>query len=209
MKTQSVLTFQGTFLLAKSCSMFPATPNTMDALWWNPEPTMANKTFSNPAVWCNTIKYGWAWTRSSRVHDRTNRRVSSDVSCKHTGLYSAHTDITSTQCFIVTSLSSIWTMYSTLCKSNSPRWSNIYPRSMKAQRYSFTLPLISVLDGGQQSTCSSLQETDPSTLSTGGWVGPRSRMHRYQKSRTHYNSPPDYTACSKSLYQLCYPSPQV
>lgn len=100
-------------------------------------------------------------------------------------------------------------MYSTLCKSNSPRWSNIYPRSMKAQRYSFTLPLISVLDGGQQSTCSSLQETDPSTLSTGGWVGPRSRMHRYQKSRTHYNSPPDYTACSKSLYQLCYPSPQV
>ena len=106
MKTWSVLTFQGTSLLAKSCSMFPATPNTMAVLWWNPEPTMENKTFSNSAVWCNTIKYGWAWTRSSRVHDRTNRRVSSDVSCKYTGIYSAYTDVTCRQWITVTSIAS-------------------------------------------------------------------------------------------------------
>ena len=208
MKTESVLTFQGTSLLAKSCSMFPATPNTMDALWWNPEPTMANKTFSNSAVWCNTIKYGWAWTRSSRVHDRTNRRVSSDVSCKHTGIYSAHTDITSTQCFIVTSLSSIWTYVQHILLSLIHQGEATFTleQSMKSQRYSFTLPLTSALDGGQ---CSSLQETDSSTHSTGGQVGPRSSLHKYQKSRTHHNLPPDYTACSKSLYQLCYPGPQV
>jgi hypothetical protein len=55
-------------------------------------------------------------------------------------------------------------------------------QSKKAQRCSFTLPLSSVLDGGQGSTtCSSLQETDPSTHSTGGWVGPRASLDTYQK----------------------------
>ena len=193
MKTQSVLTFQGTSLLAKSCSMFPATPNTIAALQWNPERTMANKTFSNSAVWCNTIKYGWAWTRSSRVHDRTNRRVSSDVSCKHTGFYSAYSDITTTKCFNITSMSQIWTYVQHILLSLIYQGEVTFTleQSMKAQKYSFTLPLTSVLDGGQGSTtCSSLQETDPSTHSTEGWVGPRTSLDRYQKSHTHHNSIP-------------------
>jgi hypothetical protein len=63
--------------------------------------------------------------------------------------------------------------------------------SMKAHRYSFTLPLTSVLDGGQGSTTrSSLWDTDPSTRSTGGWVGPRASLDRYQTSCSHHNSVP-------------------
>jgi len=76
-------------------------------------------------------------------------------------------------------------------------------QSMKAQRYSFTLPLTSVLDGGQGSTTrSSLQETDPSTHSTGGWIGPRASLEGYQKFCTHNNSTPR----QHSLQQVTVPT---
>jgi hypothetical protein len=161
-------------------------------LWWNPEPTMANKTFSNSAVWCNTIKYGWAWTSSSRVHDRTNRRVSSDVSCKRTGLYSAYVLILHVQnVLLLPPCHKYESMYSTFSKSSS----FTLEQSMQTHRSSSTLHLTSVLDGGSginnmsQPLTPSPQDKDPSTRSTGGWVGPGASLDRYQKSRPHNSTP--------------------
>ena len=60
-------------------------------------------------------------------------------------------------------------------------------------------------EGSASRSGRSLPRERPGTICTGGWVGPRARLDRCEKSRPTGNRSPDRPARSQSLYRLHYP----